>query len=533
MRVKKPVILAILDGWGLEKPSLGNSVDNANQTFVEEMKRTYPWVKAHASGEWVGLPEGQMGNSEVGHIHLGSGRINMESLAKLNHEVKVQGFAKNDVIQRAFAKVIENNSALHLMGLFSDGGVHAHMEHAIALYKEAVKFGIKDIMFDIITDGRDTEPKIATTYIRSLLDVIKQNNNIGQISSISGRYFAMDRDKRFERSAATYEVLTTRNNKIKSFTDPLAYIEQAYSSGLDDEMIVPAYNANVIDGELKANDVFIFTNFRPDRAIQMASIMTNNSYAAWNDHSFKDLIFIGDQITFVSMMKYSDSVVSNLIAYPPSPLTNTLGEYVASIGLKQLRIAETEKIAHVTFFFDGGNDYFKNGLAKLEEIKLANASIDLIPSPKVATYDLKPEMSAVEIADKLLEEIKKDEFDLIVLNFANCDMVGHTGNNEATVKAVKILDEQLKRIHDEFVLKHDGVMVITADHGNAEIMIDEKGGPNKKHTTSLVPIIVTDKSIVLDKSNPAIVKVAPTILDIMGVKIPKEMTQPSMIKNKL
>ncbi|AVN64567.1 MULTISPECIES: 2,3-bisphosphoglycerate-independent phosphoglycerate mutase [Mesoplasma] len=532
MNVKKPVILAILDGWGIEEAGVGNAVVNADQKFVKEMMGMYPWVKAHASGEWVGLPEGQMGNSEVGHIHLGAGRINMESLAKLNHEVKVDGFLTNEVLVDTFKYVKEHNSALHLMGLFSDGGVHSHMNHMISMYKAAVKFGLTNIKFDLITDGRDTAPKVAEQYINQLLQVIKDNNNIGEIASISGRYFAMDRDKRFERSAAAYITMTERKVDQPKFTDPIEYVKAAYENGLDDEMIVPAYNASVVDSELKANDAMIFTNFRPDRAIQMASIMTNNNYPAWNDEAFKGVGFIGDKIRFVSTMKYADSVTSPFIAYPPTPLTNTLGEYISSLGLKQLRIAETEKIAHVTFFFDGGNDYFKNGLAKPEEISLPHASIDLISSPKVATYDLKPEMSAVEITDKLLEEVKKDEFDLIILNFANCDMVGHTGNNDATVKGVKVLDEQLKRIHDEFVLKHNGVMVITADHGNAEIMIDETGGPNKKHTTSLVPIIVTDKSIELSDFDPAIAKVAPTILDIMGLEIPKEMTQPSMIIKK-
>ncbi|PPE06834.1 2,3-bisphosphoglycerate-independent phosphoglycerate mutase [Mesoplasma corruscae] len=530
MKTKKPVILAILDGWGVAAPAKGNAVDNADQNFVNEMKNTYPWVEAHASGKWVGLPEGQMGNSEVGHIHLGSGRINMESLAKLNNEIEINGFATNEVIQTTFAYVLKHDSTLHLMGLFSDGGVHAHMLHAMSLYKHAIKAGIKKIAFDLITDGRDTEPKVAKQYIQQLLDLIKANNNIGVISSIHGRYYAMDRDKRFERSAASYEVLTKRTSQVKSFTNPLDYIQSAYDGGLDDEMIIPAYNANVIGGELKQNDAMLFFNFRPDRAIQIASVLTNKDYASWKDESFKNLEFIGDKIMFVSTMKYSDSVTSQWIAYPPAPLINTLGEYIAAIGLKQLRIAETEKIAHVTFFFDGGNDYFKNGLAKQDEIKLANASLDLISSPKVATYDLKPEMSAKEITDKLLEEVKKDEFDLIVLNFANCDMVGHTGDYEATVKGVKVLDEQLKRIHDEFVLKHNGVMIITADHGNAEVMIDEKNGPNKKHTTSLVPIIVTDKTIKLDDQDPAIVKIAPTILEILGVEIPKEMSQPSLIK---
>ncbi|WP_027062921.1 2,3-bisphosphoglycerate-independent phosphoglycerate mutase [Mesoplasma seiffertii] len=529
MQVKKPVILAILDGWGIESQTPGNAIANADMKFVKEMLAKYPHVQAHASGEWVGLPEGQMGNSEVGHIHLGAGRINFESLAKLNNEVKTNNIAANPEFVAAFKYAQTNNGALHLMGLFSDGGVHAHMNHMIAIYQAAVAFGLTNIKFDLITDGRDTAPTVVKEYVGKLLNVIKANNGIGVISSINGRYYAMDRDKRFERSAEAYKAIVTRDN-IKSFTDPIAYIESQYALGKDDEMIDPAFNSNDIDGQLKAGDAMIFTNFRPDRAIQMASIMTNPGYDAWNDEAFAALPFIGNSIHFVSTMKYADSVISPFIAYPPHPLDNTLGQYISKLGLKQLRIAETEKIAHVTFFFDGGNDYFKNGIAAPEEVTLPGASIDLIASPKVATYDLKPEMAAVEITDKLLEEVATNEFDLIVLNFANCDMVGHTGNNEATVEAVKVLDTQLKRIHDEFVLKHNGVMVITADHGNAEIMLDAQGGPNKKHTTSLVPIIVTDSTIELIQEDAAIAKVAPTILEIMGLEIPVEMTQPSMIK---
>ena len=258
--------------------------------------------------------------------------------------------------------------------------------------------------------------------------------------------------------------------------------------------------------------------------------MTNHDYLAWKDDAFKDETFLGDKIYFVSMMKYADSVTSPHIAYPPHLVTNTLGQVLSQRGYRQLRIAETEKIAHVTFFFDGGNDYFKNGLATDDEVSLPGASIDLIPSPKVATYDLKPEMSAPEITAKLIEEVKKAEFDVIILNFANCDMVGHTGNLEATIKAVQCLDDQLAAIYQVFVKEHNGIMVITADHGNAEVMIDEKGQPNKKHTNDLVPIIITAKNLKLRQKDPAIADVAPTILDLLGEEIPAEMTQPSLIE---
>ncbi|PPE04099.1 2,3-bisphosphoglycerate-independent phosphoglycerate mutase [Williamsoniiplasma lucivorax] len=528
MKVKQPVLLAILDGWGIsDEHNPGNAVAQANMTFVKQLESRYPWVKAHASGEWVGLPDGQMGNSEVGHIHLGAGRINFESLAKLNKEVRTKQIATNQEIVAAFNFVKEHDSVLHLMGMFSDGGVHSHMDHMLAIYQAAVDFGLTKIVFDLFTDGRDTQPKVVINYLNTLLTLIKQNNNIGVLGSISGRYFAMDRDKRFERSAQAYQAMVSRTS-VASFTDPTAYIEEQYALGKDDEMIMPAFNVNNSFGGITHDDAVIFTNFRPDRAIQIASIMTNHQYPAWNDAAFQDLNFIGDKIHFVSMMKYADSVTSPFIAYPPTPLTNTLGQFLSAQGYKQLRIAETEKIAHVTFFFDGGNDYFKNGLAKPNEITLPGASLDLIASPKVATYDLKPEMSAREITDQLLIEIAKNEFDFIVLNFANADMVGHTGIEEAAIAAVQVLDAQLKRIYDSFVVKHNGVMVITADHGNAEIMIDETGQANKKHTTSLVPIIIT-KDVQLASNDIGIANVAPTILDLMELGIPPEMTEKSLI----
>lgn len=527
MKAKQPILLAILDGWGIAPDSQGNAVADANMKFVKQLEKEYPWVQAHASGTWVGLPEGQMGNSEVGHIHLGAGRINPESLMKLNNAVKDGSIKTNEEIVAAFKNAKDNHSSLHLMGLFSDGGVHAHMDHMIAVYEAAVAYGLTNIKFDLITDGRDTAAKVAKNYIKTLLAVMAKNNNIGVIASINGRYYAMDRDKRFDRIKKAYQAMTTHEN-APSFTDPLAYLDQEYAKALDDEMIVPAFKEGV-EG-LKAGDSVIFTNFRPDRAIQMASVMTNHDYLAWKDDAFKATTFLGDKIYFVSMMKYADSVTSPHIAYPPHLVKNTLGQVLSQRGYRQLRIAETEKIAHVTFFFDGGNDYFKNGLATDDEVSLPGASIDLIPSPKVATYDLKPEMSAPEITAKLIEEVKKAEFDVIILNFANCDMVGHTGNLEATIKAVQCLDAQLAKIYNVFVKEHNGIMIITADHGNAEVMIDEKGQPNKKHTNDLVPIIITAKNLKLRQKDPAIADVAPTILELLGEEIPAEMSQPSLIE---
>jgi 2,3-bisphosphoglycerate-independent phosphoglycerate mutase len=527
MKTKKPVILTILDGWGIAEPGKGNAVINANMEYVESLKKDYPWVEAHASGEWVGLPEGQMGNSEVGHIHLGAGRIKYESLSLINKQIKDGTFEQNEEIQAAIENCKKNNSAFHIMGLFSDGGVHSHMKHMFASFEAAAKAGLKEIYLHLFTDGRDTKPTVAVEYVKEL-QALFDKYGVGQIGSISGRFYSMDRDKRFERVAEGYKSLVTRTTE-NSFTDAISYIESQYAAGKDDEGILPAYNSAVENGFIKKGDSVIFANFRPDRAIQMASVMTNKDYLGWNDEAFKELPFLGNDIYFVSMMRYSDTVGSNHVAFKPIEVVNGLGEWLANHDYKQLRIAETEKIAHVTFFFDGGKDYFKNGLATPDEIGIKNASSDLIASPKVATYDLKPEMSAVEITDKLLEEIARDEFDVIVLNFANCDMVGHTGILDAAITAVKTLDNQIKRIH-EAAMEHGYTMVITADHGNAEVMIDGEGGPNKKHTSQPVPIIVTDKDIKLRKKDAAIADVAPTILEIIGCEVPSEMTQPSLIE---
>ncbi|AKX34547.1 phosphoglyceromutase [Spiroplasma litorale] len=528
MITKKPVILAILDGWGIAPNAEGNAVFKANMTFVESLKKDYPWVEAHASGEWVGLPEGQMGNSEVGHIHLGAGRIKYESLSLINRAIKENTFENNSEIVNAIDNCKKNNSALHIMGLFSDGGVHSHMLHMFATFEAAAKAGLKEIYLHLFTDGRDTKPKVAIEYLDKLYALIKKYG-VGEVGSISGRYYSMDRDKRMERTADGYKSLVDRKYST-SFDDPYKYINEQYENGKDDEGIIPAYNSKCLNGYIKENDSVIFTNFRPDRAIQMASAITNKDYLSWSDPSFKDLTYIGDKIYFVSMMEYAATVASKHIAFRPIEVINGLGEWLSDKGYKQLRIAETEKIAHVTFFFDGGKDYFKNGLATPEEITLKNASIDLISSPKVATYDLKPEMSAVEITNKLVERIKENKFDLIVLNYANCDMVGHTGDLEATIKGVKTLDEQLKRVY-EASKENNYTMIITADHGNAEVMIDKEGGPNKKHTSQPVPIIITDKDLKLRQKDAAIADVAPTICQILGVETPKEMTQKTLIEN--
>ncbi|WP_342252633.1 2,3-bisphosphoglycerate-independent phosphoglycerate mutase [Spiroplasma endosymbiont of Amphibalanus improvisus] len=518
MNAKKPIVLAILDGWGINDQSKGNAVELADMKNVKKLQKEYPWIKANAAGEWVGLPKGQMGNSEVGHIHLGAGRIQYESLSLINNLIASGEFKQNKEILGAINNVQANSSALHIMGLFSDGGVHSHMEHILAIYKLAIEKGLTEIYIHIFADGRDTAPKALKTYIKTF-NKLKVELKFGEIASVSGRYYAMDRDTRFERTQQAYDTLVSR--KGNSFNDPLEYVDQEYGKDRNDEFIEPGFNANTPNGYIKEKDSVIFANFRPDRAIQLASGFTNKNYA------WKATPFLKD-IYFATMTEYSDSVKTDHIIVPKQVVINPLGEWLSKKGYHQLRIAETEKIAHVTFFFDGKKDYFKNGLAKPDEITLKNAAINLIASPKVATYDLAPEMSAQKITDELCKELDKDKHDVVILNYANPDMVGHTGNLEAAIKAVKAVDKCLGQLHDKIKSK-DGTLIITADHGNSEVMFDENGGPNKKHTSMLVPIIITNKDLKLRTKDVSIAAIAPTILDLLNEELPKEMTQPSLI----
>ncbi|MBW3058261.1 2,3-bisphosphoglycerate-independent phosphoglycerate mutase [Spiroplasma poulsonii] len=523
MKAKQPILLAILDGWGIAPDSKGNAVTQAHMTNVEMLKAKYHWVAAHASGEWVGLPAGQMGNSEVGHIHLGAGRIKYESLTLINKSIKDETFNQNPEILAAINFAKQNNSAFHIMGLFSDGGVHSHLNHIFAAYQLAAKEGVKEIYLHLFGDGRDTKPECIKTYIEQF-NALQAVLKVGVIATIGGRYYAMDRDKKYDRVQVAYDVLVSR--KGAEFSDPLAYIDQEYAAGRNDEFLMPAYNINTPQGYIKAGDGVFFANFRPDRAIAIASALTNANFPVNEAESY----FVPklNDIYFVSMMEYAETVGSKHVAFQPIEVVNGLGEWLSKKGYRQLRIAETEKIAHVTFFFDGGKDYFKNGLATQAEITLPGASADLIPSPKIATYDLKPEMSAYEITNKLIAELERNEFDVIILNFANCDMVGHTGILPAAIAAVKTIDDCLGKIY-QAMQKVNGIMIITADHGNAEVMIDETGGPNKKHTSQLVPIIITKAGLKLRDKDPAIADIAPTILELLDEKIPVEMTQPSLI----
>lgn len=523
MSFKKPILLAILDGWGLAKPTNTNAVYAADMKFVKYLKQTYPTSILQASGEAVGLPEGQMGNSEVGHIHIGAGRINLESLQKINDVIKNNQLSENAIIKKAITHIKKTGGNFHLMGLFSDGGVHSHLNHLLNIFNVLVQADVKNIFFHLIGDGRDTAPKAIHKYLAILQDKIKKYK-CGTIASIAGRFYTMDRDRRYQRLMKGYQAII--NHIGPEFNDPATYITAQYNLNHTDEFLEPAINSDPIVTAINENDVLFFTNFRPDRAIQFSAALTNPDYA-WHPPIPAPKVF------FMTMTTYSKLVYTPYVCFPAVKLQETLGQYISAQGLKQLRIAETEKIAHVTFFFDGGNDYFNNGQAKQINIKLKGANSILIPSPKVETYDLAPEMSATLITDRLVAEINKNpyKYDLIVLNFANGDMVGHTGVLKAAITANKILDACLKRLYG-VVEKAGGLLVITADHGNCETMLDPiTKNPYKAHTINPVPLIITDNNIKL-KPEGALHNIAPTILDLLGLAKPKIMISDSLLIKK-
>lgn len=521
-KLKPKVVLAILDGWGVGKKDDHNAVFTAKMPHVAALRAKYPSVDAHAAGQWVGLPAHQMGNSEVGHIHIGAGRIKLESLSLINQSITDRSFFTKQTLAEAIAFQKKHQSAFHLIGLFSDGGVHSHLNHLLATYELLVAQNVQNIYFHLIGDGRDTKPRIFLKYWKILAAKIAAHQ-VGEVATIAGRYYAMDRDKRFERSEQAYVNLI--NHEGKAFTDVSDYVQSQYDDDISDEFLTPAYNQNSPDSKIKDNDVVFFFNFRPDRAIQLSAGFTNPDYL-WKP-SIKP-----PNVYWMTMTSYSPLVHPQQVVFPPVVLQNTLGKWISHLGLKQLRIAETEKIAHVTFFFDGGFDYFKNGLASPAEITLPHAEIDLIPSPPVATYDLAPKMSAEQITDHVIEHIDTDKYDLIVLNYANCDMVGHTGVFDATVTAVQTLDNCLKRLSDACE-EAEVNLIITSDHGNAEVMIDEDDQVNKKHTNNLVPLIITNPHIKLTRKDPAIAAIAPTILQLMHQPIPAEMTCESLIDKEV
>ncbi|MBQ9024274.1 MAG: 2,3-bisphosphoglycerate-independent phosphoglycerate mutase [Bacilli bacterium] len=483
----KKILLCILDGVGISNKKEGNALINSNTPNLDNIISKYPNKNINASGNYVGLPDGQMGNSEVGHLTIGAGRIIYQSLELINKAIKDESFYNNESLINAINHAKKNNSKLHILGLLSDGGVHSHINHVKAVLKLCKKENFNNVYFHIFTDGRDTFYENSIKYIEELEKEIKKYN-IGKISTISGRYYAMDRDKRYDRIKKAYDAMVYSEGIV--IHDYKKYINDSYKNNITDEYIVPAILNK--EGNISNNDSIIWCNFRPDRSIEILDELTN-----------KDL----KNIYLTTMMYVSDNIKSD-IAFKKEDIKNTLGIYLSKLNKKQLRIAETEKYAHVTYFFDGGKD-----------IELKNEKRILIPSKKVPTYDMKPEMSAPEITKELIKEMDNN-YDFILLNFANGDMVGHTGNYKSTIKAVEVVDEMLGKIKnrcDEL----DYTLIITADHGNCENMIDDNNVVTS-HTSNKVPFIVCKEKIDI-KNIDKLSDIAPFILNYMNLDIPEEM----------
>ncbi len=529
--MKKPIILCILDGFGYRKETHGNAIYEAKKPNLVRYMNKYPTTLIEASGMAVGLPRGQMGNSEVGHLNIGAGRIVYQSLTLLNKAVEDGSFYRNEHYLKAIEHVKKNHSKLHIMGLISDGGVHSHLDHVIAMLHLAKKEGLTKVYVHAFMDGRDVDPQAGVTYIDRIQQVMDEIG-CGELADISGRYYAMDRDKNLDRNDVAYRIMVDHDGP--SFDDYHEFFKEQYESlpksGKDpsDEFIIPHFHRGV-DGTINDNDAVIFMNFRPDRAIQIGTIITNPYYyqnPPMNDMgqpAYKSYVpqHVLKNICFVSTMKYADSVKGEIAFSLPS-LHNVLGVFLADHGYRQLRIAETEKYAHVTFFFDGTVNY--DGVTQPE---LKNCHRILVNSPKVPTYDLKPEMSAYEVTDRLLEALNKNDLDVVILNYANCDMVGHTAVHDAVVKAVEAVDECCGRLI-KWVEENDATLIITADHGNAELIEDDEGKPFTAHTTSLVPFSINLPGVTLRKDGK-LSNIAPTIISLLGEDIPEEMTEPSMI----
>ncbi|WII37831.1 2,3-bisphosphoglycerate-independent phosphoglycerate mutase [Paenibacillus thiaminolyticus] len=513
MSAPRPVALIIMDGFGLRNVTEGNAVAQAKKPNYDRYMNTYPHTTLTACGEAVGLPEGQMGNSEVGHLNIGAGRIVYQDLTRITKSIREGEFFENETLLGAVNHAKANDTALHLYGLLSDGGVHSHIDHTLAMLEMAAKAGLTKVYVHAFLDGRDVAPDSAIGYIERLQAKIDELG-VGRIATVQGRYYAMDRDKRWERTEKSYRAMVYGDGP--RYRDPLQAVKESYEQSVFDEFVMPTVivdENNEPVGLVRDNDAVVFSNFRPDRAIQLSQVFTNEDFRGFDR---------GDQcpknLYFVCLTLFAETV-GGFVAYKPKELDNTLGEVLVQQGKKQLRIAETEKYPHVTFFFSGGRD-----------VELPGEKRVLIASPKVATYDLKPEMSAYEVAEAAVREIESDVHDTIILNFANPDMVGHSGKLEPTIKAVEATDECMGRVV-EAVLAKGGVCLITADHGNADMVFDEEGRPFTAHTTNPVPFIVTAKDVEL-REGGILADIAPTILDLMQLPKPEEMTGTSLIDKK-
>ena len=504
---KKPVALIIMDGFGYNHSGYGNAIRAAKTPNIDRLLANYPHTLIGASGMDVGLPEGQMGNSEVGHTNIGAGRIVYQELTRITKSIKEGDFFSNEAFTKAIENCKKNDSALHLFGLLSSGGVHSHNSHLYGLLELAKKAGLTKVYVHCFMDGRDVPPTSGADFVAELEEKIKEIG-VGKIASVMGRYYAMDRDNRWDRVEKAYAAMVYgEGNKAD---DAVQAIKDSYAADVTDEFVVPT----VIDenGTIKANDSVIFFNFRPDRAREITRTFVDDDFTGFERKNGRFPVY------YVCMTQYDATMPNVDIAFRPTKLVNTLGEYISKKGLSQLRIAETEKYAHVTFFFNGG-----------VEAPFENEDRALINSPKVATYDLQPEMSAPLVCDEVLKRIDSDKYDVIILNYANCDMVGHTGVFDAAVKAVEAVDECLGKTVDAILAK-GGVALITADHGNADKMLEEDGSPFTAHTTNLVPLIIAGAGNVEMRQGGVLADLSPTILKVLGLEQPEEMSGESIIK---
>lgn len=508
----KPVMLMVLDGWGISEKKEGNAIAKAHKPCFDRIIEKYPHGSLEASGEAVGLPAGQMGNSEVGHLNIGAGRIVYQELTRINKAIEDRELGKNPVLSSAMNAALRERKALHLLGLLSDGGVHSHINHLFALLEMAKDMGLQNVFVHAVLDGRDVPPKNAGEYLQALEDKLKELG-IGKIATVTGRYYAMDRDNRWERVEKAYRAMACGESHLSSRAS--AALERAYQSGQNDEFVEPVV---IVDetgqpvGRINRGDTVIMYNFRSDRARQITRAFTDPDFSAFKrPGGFLEL-------NYICLTQY-DIDIQAPVAFLPQDLHNTLGEVVAQAGLRQLRIAETEKYAHVTFFFNGG-------------VEKPNPQEDriLIPSPKVATYDLQPEMSAFKVAEKVVEKVREKEYDLIVLNYANSDMVGHTGILDAATKAVEAVDCCMEKVLVA-VLQEGGVALVTADHGNAEQMLEfDTNRPMTAHTANKVPVVLVGNDVgAWCLKDGTLRDIAPTILELMGLEKPEEMTGESLL----
>ncbi|RQD70276.1 MAG: 2,3-bisphosphoglycerate-independent phosphoglycerate mutase [Tindallia sp. MSAO_Bac2] len=509
--MKKPVVLMILDGLGIRSEETGNAVAKAHMPVLKKMMSEYPNTQLQASGSAVGLPEGQMGNSEVGHLNIGAGRVVYQELTRISKSVEDGSFFNNDILTDAMKEAKQKEKTLHLMGLLSDGGVHSHIDHLFALLDMAKKYKVKNVAVHCFLDGRDTSPRSAIKYIEALENKIR-NTGVGNIVTVNGRYYAMDRDKRWDRTQKAYNAMVMREGLEES--SAVDAVKNAYERGENDEFVQPTVIKTENDANLQINaeDSIIFFNFRPDRARQITRALLDEEFTHF------DRVKKPSSLHYVTMTQYDQTILGPKVAFEPQSLNNTLGEVLAVAEKKQLRIAETEKYAHVTYFFNGGIEEANEGEERI-----------LIPSPQIATYDLKPDMSAYEVTQTLINRMDQNDFDFIVINFANPDMVGHTGKMDAVVKALETVDECAGRIMDK-VLELKGALIVTSDHGNSEELEDVKTGKTvTAHTTNPVPLILIGLDKCILKENGKLCDLAPTILDIMEMDQPEEMTGESLL----